>query len=276
MNRSAQREIVLHLGLPKTGTTTLQRHYFPKLKGYRNLGKILDNYEELFELKFITEFIVSLYFAPEEYLSVVFKNFDRELKDLEKKRYGQLDKEQPIILSYEPFTTFLFNPNYFGYGGFWTADINLLFSRLAEFGTKWNYYIKPLLTIREPKAFIHSFYAQIYYKLNENKHIGRFKKYLNEILESNEMDRFGIALLFNDKLEKTAAKYFVSEDIYILKYEEIFKDKDKFQKRFERIFNQRIGDFKLDSVENSRSVDKNIKFGSIKPGWLKSERFMLH
>ncbi len=33
---------VLHIGVPKTATTTLQVHFFPNLKGFLYLGKILD------------------------------------------------------------------------------------------------------------------------------------------------------------------------------------------------------------------------------------------
>ena len=33
------KSLVLHCGFPKTGTTTLQKHFFEKYAGFRNLAK---------------------------------------------------------------------------------------------------------------------------------------------------------------------------------------------------------------------------------------------
>jgi hypothetical protein len=273
MNRSIKRKLILHLGLPKTGTTTLQKHFFPKLEGFRNLGKRYCNPDELFELKFISRFATSMYFAKEENLNHAFKEFYESLMEHEKKIYGAKDAEIPILLSNETFTKYLFLPMYFGYPGIWTLDADKLFERLARFADKYNFDLHILITTREAKEFLHSFYAQMYYRFHSNRYLSEINGFLFEIKSSIDLDSFGVSYLFNDKLEKASLKYFSPENITFLKFEKLFSDQTYFNNSMYAVFGQTVNDFSLSKKENERIISGNKKISSNKPGWQKSIGF---
>ena len=64
------RKLYLHIGYPKTGTTSLQQHVFPKLKTVRYLGKY-DPYGN--DITDYQNFIGALWFSKDEALLLHFK-----------------------------------------------------------------------------------------------------------------------------------------------------------------------------------------------------------
>jgi len=81
--RTMQRKLVIHLGLPKTGTTTMQKHFFPRFVGYQGKnyqGKRYEGWPEV-SSKLIDIFYESLSLQTLEsewkrQLSVLIKQLD--------------------------------------------------------------------------------------------------------------------------------------------------------------------------------------------------------
>ena len=266
-----KRELIIHIGLMKTGSTKLQRNYFPMLKNYRYLGK--DDGLVDVHLSNFYEFIGSLAFGKNETLFSSFRGFNEFLTSEEERRYGTKDNSVPLLISHEGFTRFLFHPIYEGIYGFWTADPKLVFSRLHEYGKTYNFNIKIILIKRNPSELLHSFYTQMFFYYTQNKHISNLKDYLKKVA-TDELDQFGLSYLFNNKLENTLIRLFSKENVFCFDFHEIYKDNQHFNKHFAFIFNQEVKNFNVNKIENKKSYTHNVKKGSIKPHWLKSEGFI--
>ncbi len=94
-----KRKIFFHLGLPKTGTTFLQREYFQRIENIRYLGKfdgIVDN------IHFTSKLFYFLFGAgKDEFVCTGIKALHEELELLEIKTFGNVQSEVPLLISDE-------------------------------------------------------------------------------------------------------------------------------------------------------------------------------
>ncbi|MBN1639328.1 MAG: hypothetical protein JW866_10190 [Ignavibacteriales bacterium] len=266
------RDLLIHIGYPKTATTFLQKNVYPHLNSYRYLGK--DDELSDMSLKRYLNFIAWLAYGPEEDLIKAFKCFDDVIKEEEVRRYKNIDSEIPLFLSFEPFLGLILMPINYSVAVM-TADPQLVFSRLAKFGKEYNYNIKLMLFDRNPKELMHSSYAQLYPFMMKAKPLCSLKSYLNSMLNLEYMQLNG-KYFFKDELLKVLLNHFDKKNIFQFNYEEFFLRNNKDQiDSFKFLLHL---DFDILSVlwkkENVRQKDKNVKIGH-KRHWKKNNRNLI-
>ncbi|MBN1639330.1 MAG: hypothetical protein JW866_10200 [Ignavibacteriales bacterium] len=266
------RIVYLHIGYPKAGSTTLQRHYFSKLKDIRYLGR-KNGLRGESNLGPLNRFIATISFGSEEYCSKNYQIFNDFLNDEETRQFGNIDTSYPLFISHETITRLLFDPFYYLSYGYYTADANRTFKRLAEFASLYGYHFKIILIKRDPKTFLHSLYAQLFNYYKNKPKINTLNKYLEQILRFGELDQFNTTLLFNNKLQNIIASYFPEEDINVSDFEMLFSNDKSFNEFFEPIFNQRLSTFTVNITENQRTLDPKSKYAHPKPWWEDKKSF---
>jgi hypothetical protein len=118
------RPLYIHIGLPRTGTTALQRHVFPQVNNFRYLGKeaglAYKGYME--DIQDVFEFIGALYHGSDFKLGTHYDLFAQYLIRKEINKYIEQKKEIPLLLSNEGFTTHILKPVKCDIYGSWTPD----------------------------------------------------------------------------------------------------------------------------------------------------------
>jgi len=257
------RTLYLHIGFPKTGTTTFQRHLFPDLTGIRYLGRF--NGLKDTELRVVDKFIGSLHFGPDEMVNLHSDKVNSFIKSQEEKLYGEINCDQPLFISHEGFTALFFLPHDLDHYGLWFSDPGVVFKRLKNFSVKYDYDLQIILTKREPKELIHSMYAQFYYRYRQIKLLDTLEKLLG-CISSDEFEN-NFKLLFKDNMSNEIKKYFKKDCVHEWRFKEIFMRKDISD--IEHTFRS-MGKIPELTQENKRSVDKITKYGDIRPFWIKS------
>ncbi len=180
-----KKKLFIHVGYPKTATTTLQKHLFSR---HDELWRA-DNHE--------LSFFRSLYFGRENHIKRMKADIDEEIQ-----RLWPTDKK--IVLSSESFTSFAmffrFSPSPY----IWTVEPNSVARKLhTAFGQSDIIQApKVIIAIRRQIDLLKSIYAQVYNlvykKYRETK---TFRRFLDYAIYNN--DGFIIdALHFNDVIRQ--------------------------------------------------------------------------
>jgi hypothetical protein len=210
-----KRVFYLHLGLPKTGTTFLQREYYCKISNIRYLGKfdgISDRIEFIDEL-FSFLFIVSDF----DFQRNAVNSINLKLNGLERKIFGSVSNEIPLLISEEEFTCQLLLPQKFGIWGILEFDLEKGIKRLRIIEKELNLDFKFIFTKRDSLELAHSFYAQFYWRLKDIPTTNTFQNFLSWGFELN--NNFNQILIKND-LEKYLVNYFSRENVLTLYYQD--------------------------------------------------------
>ncbi len=133
--------ITAHIGFYKTGTTTLQKQVFPKLKKTRFYG-FKESIEQFYEVIFLDD----LYYNEQKHISY----------------FKELSNKQAVLFSQEALSGF----NYF----IATINRSIVAHRLYKIG-----FTKIIITIKNQLTAIASFYRE-YIKMGG---VLPFKKYFN-------------------------------------------------------------------------------------------------
>lgn len=205
------RKLFVHIGYPKTATSTLQEFVFPELENIQNLGSELSS------------LIQDVYYAGE--------NACKRKHDLYKAQLDMIvsgSKYESFIYSNESLTShsmfFRFQPHPY----IWTADPNLIARKISTVFAETEVFdeIHPIIVIRKQEELVRSMYAQVYNivfkRFRATRTFERFLDYAFNLCE----DRFIVDALFFEDVVRTYDELFSPERVHVLAYEEL-KDNPK-------------------------------------------------
>lgn len=253
-----KRKLILHIGLPKTGTSSLQELVFPNIKTVRYLGRtdgILGS-----DLRDIEEQFGHLFYSPSNLVDISVKTLIKLIYEKELSLYDQTS-DLPLLVSSEIITSHIFLPIFKYRFGLWALEPQRVFSRLKVFQELSEFNLEIILTKRNPKQFVHSYYAQQYYIFRNISQLNTLKKYVDFGTDERKGNILGY--LFNNKLEKEIQQFFKEDQIRIWQFEDVFKNISEFiSKEFKDNF-ENDGSRKV----NVRSHNASTKLGDIRPIW---------
>ncbi len=211
-----KRKIFFHLGLPKTGTTFLQREYFQQIENIRYLGKfegVVDN------IYFTTKLFYFLFGASKnEFICTGVNALHEELELLEKKIFGKIQPEVPLLISDEELVCQILLPRKVSKEGFFSLNIKEGFERLKMFQDKVNLDFYFIYCHRDPAEFFHSFYAQFYWYFSQQRELNTFFKYVNYGL-SGAASKLGFAVIVQKQIAQVVKNIFSETHLYETNYE---------------------------------------------------------
>jgi hypothetical protein len=148
------RTLVIHAGLPKTGTTTLQRDFFPELPGYLGGNSSVANSELFYTLR-------SLHAErPEKWATIEWH--DRAIGWWEEAM--RVNANDPLLVSSETLYSWGHNAAHYLFegtmrpGGAFRPLVSFI-GRLGE-ALKGRAQLRVILTVRNQPEFLASLYAQ--------------------------------------------------------------------------------------------------------------------
>jgi len=158
-----RKKIFIHIGYPKTGTTTIQKHFFPKIEEVQYIHKLDSLRTDLYK-KIIEELVNK-------------KNSEIDFYNLEGELAKKLTKDT-IVLSSENFLFNAFIPEKF-YNKVVTPSPLAIACNLRDLFDEKKYDVKVIVVIRKQDEMITSIYGQVYTNTYSNfKEYNTFKKYL--------------------------------------------------------------------------------------------------
>lgn len=265
---TAMRKIVLHIGWPKTGTTTLQRHVLPRLAGYRYLGKTPFSRGEnahLFHL------IHLLAYASRERFEETRMALLEELESQERTLFGDVDPAIPWILSDEGILSSLLKPSLHQHHGYSTASLEQITERLLILEQEWQVTFDILLVERDPKEVLHAYYAQLYHLFNKIPGLKSFQDYVNTGTNAPSMQDLGFRYLRPGYTTGLLRKHLGAERIFSIQLDHLFQGGmvklSHWYPPFPDVPANKI------PVENKRTVDKDTKLAHLRPIWTPKKPF---
>lgn len=244
-----KRKFYLHIGLPKTGTTSLQVEIFPNLKNVRYLGKYAKNMTVLgntFKANALSGFYAYCIHGVLE-KDEVFQDFNEYLKNKEQEHYSEINQDTPILISEECFISSFFNPIYRNKRyGFSKPDLASFLERLNSFFDEFNYELHILFVERNPKDILLSMFLE--YNWDKPKNVDLF---FNNLIKSKEMQTaYSVDLLLAENWEQHFKEKGISFDSF--EFEKIFKENS-----FHKFFNENAVELnKLKALNTSKSKAK--------------------
>lgn len=243
------KDIFIHVGYPKTGTTFLQQKVFENLKVTKSFGK--PKIEE--NMKFIMNSICK----DDE---ITFES-NKELL-LEKLRLIQFREKN--IISLEEFTSCLDINNYN------LIQIQDRLFNIFDKLSKKDFRIKIILVLRNQKDIVLSYYTECYEKIIKvNSRWTNFKNFLNKFKNNDEknliIDSFNYNLLI-----RQIYKYYPKQNVKILFYEDFKSNiKDFINDLLIFIDDNLDNNYELKNYKVNHSFkDKNQNYRKLKKNYL--------
>lgn len=212
------KNIYLHIGYPKTATTTLQARLFsqhPELIYLRSKEKQLN-------------FVSDVFFARENFVKRNIRNIKNELlKNTNCCRSGKFVYSEESLLSFSMF--FRFNPAPY----IWMVEPNSVARKLHVSFSDTGVFdsVKIIVTIRKQDEMLKSMYAQVYNLVFKRfRETCNFKKFLNYSLLESPANGIIDTLHYNDIIGEYES-LFGKGNICVLVFEELKKDKEKYIKK---------------------------------------------
>lgn len=236
-------KILIHLGLPKTGTTSLQHNVLQKLHDQDRinfLGKNLDYCDATGKVtvhnytgKFIRD-------AAEEKIS---------LGEAREKLIQYLDKDKLNVFSDEGLMV--------AYPGHKNLPLKQKIENLAELLK--GYEVEVALTLRKPLDYFYSLYVQLYPDFySQITELNSFEKYTEKLLV--EKDDVLFESFFYDSYLPCLKEKFNVELSY---FEDLKKDKNAFYQTWSNLLNLCTEDFKKlfeqEHINKKQKTDKGSK-----------------
>lgn len=202
------KEVILHVGLPKTGTTFLQLDVFKLSKYY------MDVHENNPLREFLNKIVAT---------NNICLNMDIERKIIHD-YLMKLEQDKVFIsdesLSGDPFTNYM--------------NLEIILESLS----KLNINTKIILVTRKQDSIIESLYFQ---SIHEGyfKSFNKFSNFANgSFLHSKPVNIYGINLNINSfnyyKMYEVYNKYFTKENILVLPYEELKENQSSFLNKLKK------------------------------------------
>lgn len=248
-----QRLIYLHLGLPKTATTYLQRNLFPGVKGLRYLGRHdgLNDQEQ-----FIIGFANYFHFYPQQALIHGVRDIEQLIQDEEESQYGEVDTNLPLFISDEGLTFRLFDAFDKQWYGRSAACAENFFKRLAWFSSESKYTIRPILVLRQQHTWLPSFFAEKYMHLRTLNETASYPSFLQYALGKgyyihgfNNIDYLYLIRLLH--------RHFKESDTLVVPYEMLSQKEQRFMEEFARFTTTSLAEVTIGKKVHSSRVGKN-------------------
>ncbi len=241
--------MLIHIGYPKTATTTLQKHFFPFIDELFYIGKV---HNELSQFKINKKF----------FDLISFYNYSQNWDN-----YFDKISHEKILISNEDILANCLK--------FWKKGKNLFISNPVQISQnikmyfeKLNFNTKILITIRRQDEMVTSLYAQSYAHFYSHfEETNTFKKFV-EIFISNKTKEHPFRKNLNyNEVTMEFVKVFGKENVHILLYEDLKENPSKFLRNlfaffeiplssiYERNFFKKV----VNNFENKRSIDKYKK-----------------
>jgi len=253
----SNRKILFHIGWPKTGSTTLQSNAFPLLRNVRFLGKIpLSGSRN----KPFFSFVYLLAYATEDWFNHHHHALWELLLQVERKKYDNNDESVALLLSDEGVLGTLFKPINHDHHGISVASIKQIASRLAELERLWNVDFQLLVVERDPIAFLHSYYAQLYYYFKRYRHLDTFEKYVDVGTSNDIQNDLGFANLKQGSVITELQKHFPKEKIHHIVMEDLFDGGRVYLHQWHPLLEEITVPIKK---ENVRSVGDGTKIANV-------------
>lgn len=267
---SNKRKVLLHIGWPKTGTTTVQKHGFNLLSGYRYLGKVPFETEK--ERIFFQLTHLVAYASPEKFETMHGAMF-RALVQLEEHLFGSVDVSIPAIISEEAFLSVLLKPSDHQHHGYSTASLNQVIERLAKLEELWNVSFEIMITERDPMELLHAYYAQLYHIIRRFDGLKTFRGYLEVGTKDMPARDLGFRYLRTGVVSSAFREQFGEEHVHVIHMKQLFLPGQILLSRWY----PGLPDMPLrdSEIENRRSVEKGVKVAHLRPLWEKRAKFRL-
>lgn len=249
------KKLILHIGYPKTATTSLQELLF------KNINEVY----YLNEIPSINALNHSLFYHRENTLKRNIHFFSNFFDDNCSKEYETFLYSNESILSLSMF--FRFQPSPY----IWTQDPNSVGRKLLTVFKESEYFdeIKIFLVLRRQDQILKSMYAQVYNryfsKFEETKTFEKFLSYSNSPQSGGFIND---ALYYNDVVEQYE-ELFGKENIIISVFDDLKHNKSKF---FSKICNE----LDLSTIEAEKFMDsRKLNQKSSKKGKYKTDEITL-
>ena len=201
--------IYIHIGFPKTATTTLQSHFFSRLPGINYVGfpdsEVDDNLRKFIETITDAESLEYSESEVKEYLNHLIND----------------SQSWPVLLSEETLST----------GSFLSGRVSRLeiAKRLCSLFPK----AKIIVTIREQSAMLKSFYLQ----MQKQQRGCRLDLHEWIAVQSNRSHRENVFMYFDyDKILKVYEELFGAENVTVLLFEEFKSDPERYLATLRSLF----------------------------------------
>ncbi len=244
-----KKTLYLHIGYPKTGTTTVQKHFFPKIEEIQYLGKF-DNENKLFS--FDVKIIDDLIFKTEGKIGL----------EPNMKEFCQYTESPKICISEESFTSNSLRTSIIKSDNICPPQEQIA-KNLRIFFNDERFDVKILCTIRKQDEMITSQYAQSYvHYYSRFKETSSFKKFLDLYLNDKNFKHTYVKTLDYYHVIGIYEEQFGKDNIKILVFEELQNNPRQFYEKlcdYLGVNRDKYYKIAIRKVENKRSADQKYK-----------------
>lgn len=218
-----KKQFFVHCGFPKTATTSLQKHIFPKLDGIDYFGKSHKT-GSVFDSTMVRLFRE---WSDDSPSTSDWRRAVSFLKDISK------SSDNNVLISFEEILGPTLRPRseyhyLFGIKHSRTTRAQIVFLRelLTSAGVCSPHLI---VTLREQSALLSSFFAQAYQRIFSNiRRMRTFSQYVDELLNDNADSLLNSDALDYYKLETICTDVFGKDNVHFLSYEWLSSDLQLF------------------------------------------------
>lgn len=247
------KQLLIHIGYPKTATTTLQNHLFTVLDGEKKLNYLGRSNKICKRFQYGEEFVSKLVFDNKG-ANIDSQYFSEDLLNV--------ISNEDIVLSFKNISqNKVLND----------SDPTKVPEKLYSIFHSLDYTVKILVTIRAQVDMIHSFYVEGFkWHFRHEKSLDTFEKYLLEGVGKKENGIFLMFYYYN--VIKSYVDVFGLDNVKILLYEDMVYDKENYIKEvseFLSIDSDTVGEVifnKKDNVKlknNEGSYTNHLTFDQI-------------
>lgn len=270
LQHTPPRKILLHIGWPKTGTTSLQKHVLNTLEEFRYLGIVpfSSGHNNAF-----AQLVYLVAYCSDEKFRALEGQVLHMVQEREKLLFGQVDWSVPAIISEESLLQPLLMPTDHLNHGYSVASLGRIVDRLAQLEQCWNVSFDLLLTERNPAELLHAYYAQCLHVLWRYNELRTFKGYI-EVGSSNKPGKeLGFHYLRPGVVPNAFREQFGLDRVFTIAMNELFSPGMVHLSKW----HPGLPDVPLPQgkMENVRSLDKSVKVGHLRMSWRKPATFEL-
>jgi hypothetical protein len=212
------KELFIHIGFPKTATTTFQKYVFPKHSQIDYLRKEGRN----------VSFINELFYARENSFSKHAISYSRELHAL-----ASNSAHKKLVYSEESLTSFSMFFRFSPHPYIFTTEPNSIARKLKMCFPEANNGLTPkiIISIRRQDELIKSMYAQVYNLVFKRfSSTKTFQKFLQYSFDDNKSGFIADSLLYNELIGQYEA-LFGQKNVFVSVFEELQEDSDSYIKK---------------------------------------------